>query len=222
MDFNAVLVTLEAIGEGIKYTLLTSVCAIIIAMLLGIILWQMLTAKSKLIRGIAICYSKVFRCIPFMIQAYIFYYSLPSMGIKLPAALVGIICLSLYNSAYIGMILESGMRSIPKGQFESCAALGIKRTGMITRIIIPQMIPVVMPPLTGQFIMAVKDSSILSVITVTEMTMMAGQAVNKTFSPFEVYLVLALAYWLLNILIERITGRIEKKAVKKTVVSAAK
>ena len=84
------------------------------------------------------------------------------------------------------------------------------------------MIPVVMPPLTGQFIMAVKDSSILSVITVTEMTMMAGQAVNKTFSPFEVYLVLALAYWLLNILIERITGRIEKKAVKKTVVSAAK
>lgn len=217
MDMSAVLTALEYIVQGLQYTLIISVSSILSAIIIGVLVWQMLVAKNRLVRGIAICYSKLFRCIPFMVQAYIFYYSLPSLGIKLPAVLVGIICLSLYNSAYVGMILESGMRSIPVGQFESAEALGISRMGAVTRIIIPQMVPVVMPPLTGQFIMAVKDSSILSVITVTEMTMMANQAVNKTFSPFEVYLVLALAYWLLNILIERITKVIENRAAMKRV-----
>lgn len=217
MDFNAVTMALSYILKGMKYTLIISVSSIIIASILGILIWQLLVSKSKFLRALALIYSKLFRCVPFMIQAYIVYYSLPTLGIKLSAEIVGIICLSLYNAAYVGMILESGMRSIPKGQFEATKALNISKLKTVIRIILPQMISIVMPPLSGQFITAVKDSSVLSVITVCEMTMMANQVINYTFSPFEVYIVLALAYWLINIIIERISKFMEKRASKKNV-----
>lgn len=211
MDVEVLKIAVEYISRGIKYTLLISVTGIIFAFILGVILWQLMISKNKLAKGFSFVYGKIFRCTPFMIQAYIMYYGASTLKIKIPAVVVGIIIMSLYNAAYIAMILESGMRAVPKGQFESCKALGIPYIKMITRIILPQMLPVVMPPISSQFITAVKDSSILSVITITEMTMMANQAISKTFSYVEVYVVLALAYWLLNIIIECISKKIEKQ-----------
>lgn len=213
MDIEVIKQAIEYVFSGLGYTLLSSALAIALAMVLGVCVWMMLISTNRLVRGIAICYSKIFRCIPFMIQVYIIYYGLSTMRIHVPALVTGIIVLGIYNSAYIAMIFESGVKSIPKGQFESAKALNIPYFKTIFRIIIPQMKGVILPPLTSQFVTAVKDSSILSIITVCEMTMMANKVITITFSAFEVYVVVGIAYWIINIVIERIMRYIEVKKI---------
>ena len=113
----------------------------------------------------------------------------------------------MYTAAYTAVILESGVSAIPKGQFEASYAMGMSRFKTMVRIIFPQTLKIIVPSLTGQF---VKDSSILSIITVAEMTMMTKEAIGITFSPLIVYICAGVLYWALNLVIEFASRCIEK------------
>lgn len=204
-------ISLPMLLQGLRLTIEISVLSIIFAFIGGLVLGYMCISPNKFVEGIARVFIKIFRCTPFMVQVYLAYYGLPSLGINVSAFGTGVLILSLYTSAYAAVILESGVKAIPKGQYESAAALGMPRLKIMYRIILPQTIRMIVPSLTGQFVQTVKDSSILSIITVAEMTMMTKEAIGITFSPLFVYICAGVLYWALNLVIEFISGRIEKK-----------
>lgn len=204
-------ISLPMLLHGLRLTIEISVLSIVFAFIGGLVVGYMCISPNKIVEGIARIFIKIFRCTPFMVQVYLAYYGLPSLGINVSAFWTGVIILSLYTSAYAAVILESGVKAIPKGQYESAAALGMPRLKIMYRIILPQTIRMIVPSLTGQFVQTVKDSSILSIITVAEMTMMTKEAIGITFSPLFVYICAGVLYWALNLVIEFISGRIEKK-----------
>ncbi len=197
--------------QGFGVTIEISIFGIIIAIVLGFVIGMLCLSQSTVLRGIARVYIKIFRCTPFMVQVYLAYFGLPALGLKIPALRIGILTLGLYNAAYIGIILESGIRALPKGQTEAAQAIGLSRSKIFFKILFPQTLSVILPPLTGQFLQMVKDSSVLSIVTVAELTMMTQKAVGITFEPVVVYVLTALLYWGLNLIIEFVTKRIERK-----------
>lgn len=204
-------ITVPLLLQGLVVTIEISILAIVFSIIVGFLICCMCLSKNKLIEAIARIYIKIFRCTPFMVQVYLAYYGLPSLGIKVSAFWIGVAVMSAYNAAYIAVIFESGIRSIPKGQSEAAAAIGMGYFKTLFRILLPQTIGVILPPLTGQFLQTVKDTSILSIITVTELTMMTKKAIGVTFAPLFVYLLAGALYWVINIGIELVTKKIEKK-----------
>ena len=203
--------TVPLLMQGILTTIEISVLAIILAAILGVVVGLGYMSPNRILKALAAVYIKIFRCTPFMVQIYIVYYGLPSLGIKLPAFWTGMMVLGMYTAAYVAVILESGIRSLPKGQNEAAIAMGMPYFMRLRRILFPQTLSMIIPPLTGQFIQTVKDSSILSIITVSELTMMTKEAIGITFSPIQVYLCTAAFYWILNLVIEYVSKRIERK-----------
>lgn len=200
--------------QGVGYTIIVSVMAICISLVFGFLLGLMCICDNRILNKIARVYIKIFRCTPFMVQVYLAYYVPPTFGIRIPAIAVGVIILSLYTSAYLAIIFESGINSLPKGQREAALAMNIPWFMMVRRILMPQIFGVILPPLTGQFLQTVKDSSILSVITVAELTMMTNKAIGITFSPLSVYLCTGVFYWTINLCIEFISKVCERKVFK--------
>ena len=210
--FHIIELSVPLLMQGILTTIKISVLAILLAAVLGGIVGLGYLSENRIIKTIAAVYIKIFRCTPFMVQIYIVYYGLPGLGIKMPAFWTGMIVLGMYTAAYVAVILESGIRSLPKGQNEAAIAMGMPYFMRLRRILLPQTLSMIIPPLTGQFIQTVKDSSILSIITVSELTMMTKEAIGVTFSPIQVYLCTAVFYWVLNLVIEYISKRIERKS----------
>ena len=210
--FHIIELSVPLLMQGILTTIEISVLAILLAAVLGGIVGLGYLSENRIIKTIAAVYIKIFRCTPFMVQIYIVYYGLPGLGIKMPAFWTGMIVLGMYTAAYVAVILESGIRSLPKGQNEAAIAMGMPYFMRLRRILLPQTLSMIIPPLTGQFIQTVKDSSILSIITVFELTMMTKEAIGVTFSPIQVYLCTAVFYWVLNLVIEYISKRIERKS----------
>ncbi|MBP2031981.1 His/Glu/Gln/Arg/opine family amino acid ABC transporter permease subunit [Clostridium algifaecis] len=213
MSMHILEITFPLLLKGLKLTVCISVLAILFSLVAGSIVGSLYISKNKLLHGIAYAYVKIFRNIPFMIQIYLIYYALPALGLYVNAFWTGVIVLALYTGAYIAIILESGLRSVSKGQYEASIALNIPYFTMLRRIILPQIFGVIVPPLTSQFATTVKESSVLSVITIAELTMMTNEAIGITFSPFEVYVLSGILYWAINLCIERIGKYIEYKTV---------
>lgn len=203
--------------QGILVTIQISVLAIIMAMIVGSVIAYMKISDMKIFKVIAEIYIKIFRNTPFMVQVYLAYYGLPMIGFDVPALWTGILILGLYTAAYVAVIIESGLSSLPKGQSEAAYAIGMSKTKTLLRILLPQTIVVIIPSITGQLVQTVKDSSILSIITVAEMTMMTKEAIGITFSPLIVYICVGLLYWALNLVIELSSKKIEKSYKRRSI-----
>ncbi|MCD7904822.1 MAG: amino acid ABC transporter permease [Clostridiales bacterium] len=212
--FHVMGIAVPMLLQGLGYTVVVSLVGIIASLIFGSVLALMCICENSFLRGIAGVYIKIFRCTPFMVQVYLAYYVPPAFGIKIPALAVGIIILSLYAASYAAVIFESGIKSVNKGQSEAATAMNIPWFKMIRRILVPQIYGIILPPLTELFLQTVKDSSMLSVITVAELTMMTNKAIGVTFNPVGVYLCTAVFYWTLNLCIEFTSKHFEKKSFK--------
>ena len=203
--------------QGILVTIQISVLAIIMAIVIGAVVAYMKISDMVLLKAIAEIYIKIFRNTPFMVQVYLAYYGLPMLGLNVPAFWTGALILGFYTAAYVAVILESGLSSLPKGQSEAAYAIGMSKTKTLLRILLPQTVVVIIPSITGQLVQTVKDSSILSIITVAEMTMMTKEAIGITFSPLIVYICVGLLYWALNLVIELSSKKIEKSYKRRSI-----
>jgi len=149
-----------------------------------------------------------------MIQVFLLFYVLPFYGIRIPANIVGIIGLALFGSVYYAEIIRAGIDAIPRGQLESARSIGMSHWQSMTNIVLPQTMRIILPPIGNQTLSLVKESSILSTITVQELTMSALIVQGQTFRPFEVFIVITLLYWGVNELIA--TGlRIYERRLKR-------
>ena len=156
-------------------------------------------------------YIEVMRGTPILILLFILYYGGPSIGLTLDAEPVGIIGLGFYGGGYFAEIFRAGFLSIPPGQIEAARMLGIPRRMIVARIQIPQMLTLIIPPSTNQVIILVKESALLSIITVAELTKNTTQMVNETFAVIEPYVAVALLYWLIIEGIALVGGFLERR-----------
>jgi len=167
-------------------------------------------------RILATSFIEIFRNTPFIIQVFMFFYVLPFYGLYLPAEYVGMVALALFGSAYFAEVIRGGINAVPNGQLESARATGMSDWKAMRYIILPQTLPIILPTMTNQTLSLVKESAVLSTITVSELTMAAIKVQGETFRPFEAFIMIALMYWALNETIAIIMRRVERKFSKRS------
>lgn len=197
--------------SGLKVTVVVSIIALVLSMVLGLLLALLQRTDLKIVHKIIDWYVRLFRNSPFMIQIYLVYNIPPLLGLHPKAVVLGTVILVMYEAAYMTVTFKMGFDSILKGQEEAAISLNIPYMVRIRRILLPQVLKVILPTITSLLMVTVKDSSILSVITVQELTMEATGCASSTFMPFEVFLIAGIMYWILNIIIEVVSKIYNKK-----------
>ncbi|UWQ79076.1 amino acid ABC transporter permease [Leisingera sp. S132] len=210
-DFDLVLKYLPLLLQGAMTTLIICGLASVLAMGLGLLAALGLLSRWAVLRAACRIYVEVVRGTPILILLFLMYYGGPSIGLTFSAEVVGVGGLGIYAGGYFAEIFRSGFQSIPHGQIEAARMLGIGRAMVILRIRIPQMLMLIVPPLTNQLVLLVKESAVLSIITVAELTKNTTQMVNETFATMEPYLTAAAIYWILIEGIAAAGAWVEKK-----------
>jgi len=199
------------VTQGIFTTLYVSAISISIAFVIAIVGAVAKLSSNGFAFAIASFYTSFFRGLPLLMQVYLIYLGFPQLGFVIGAIPAGIIALSLCYGAYMTEIFRAGIMSIDNGQWEGSRALGFKFGLTMRKIILPQSIPLIIPPTGNQFIAMLKDSSLVSVIGVWELMFLARTLGNKTFNHMEMLITAALLYWMMSMVLEFIQARIDRK-----------
>ena len=203
--------TLGPLLEGLKITLNITWISMILTYAIGLITALLRLSDSIIGRIVARVYLEIARNTPLIVQLFFVYFVIaPILGIdRLFAA---ILALSLFEGAYASEIYRSGIVSLPKGQWEAAHSLGLTRFDTYRKIILPQAIRRVLPPLTSLTISLIKDSSLVSVIAVYEMTMQANAIVAETFLTFEIYFTIAAIYLFITVFLSQLVALLNRKS----------
>ncbi len=204
------------ISKGLFTTIYISAVSIVIATAIAIVGAIAKLSNNGFAYAIASFYTSLFRGLPLLLQVYLAYKGLPQLGFMVDAIPSGIAALSLCYGAYMTEIFRAGIQSIPKGQWEASRALGFKSGLILRKIILPQSIPIIVPPTGNQFIAMLKDSSLVSVLGIWELMYLAKTLGQRDFRHMEMLLTAAMIYWGLTIILEMIQARIERKYQQKT------
>ncbi len=199
-DYLAIWNNRSLLAEGLATTLFISFVAIPLSIMFGALIALMRVSGNMFLRSFATAYVEIIRNTPFLIQIFMVFYALPFIGIRLSGLPTGVLCLAIYGAAYYSEIFRGGIESVPKGQFDACKALGLSYWFYMRRIIVPQLYKYVIPPGTNIALIMIKESSLLSMITVAELTYVAHDINGRTFSPVESFAAIALLYWLVSAL----------------------
>ena len=204
------------ITRGLFTTIYISAISIVIATAIAIIGAIAKLSNNGFAYAISSFYTSLFRGLPLLLQLFLIYKGLPQLGFMVDAVPAAITALSLCYGAYMTEIFRAGIQSIPKGQWEASRALGFKFGLMMRKIILPQAVPIIVPPTGNQFIAMLKDSSLASVLGVWELMYLAKTLGARDFRHMEMLLTAAMIYWALTIVLEVIQARIEEKYKQKS------
>ncbi len=203
--------------DGIKLTILISLLSILIGMVIGFISCIMGMSKNWLLKGISAVYVWIIRGTPMLVQAFIIYFGVPQLiqmfspDFRIEAFTAGVITLSLNAGAYLSEIFRGGISAIPVGQTEAARSLGLSKTRTMIKVVLPQAIKVAIPSMVNQFIITVKDTSILSVIGLAEVVNKAKVYVGKSYQFFASYILVAVYYLIVISILMLISKYLEKK-----------
>lgn len=205
---------------GLWITLQISVIATILGVIIGIIGGLARISSNPALRWTSIIYVEIIRGSPLMVQILIWYFVLGTVinqllaayGLgRLPAFWYGVASLACFAGAYVTEIVRSGIQSIHRGQTEAARSLGMSYAQSMFHIILPQALRRILPPLAGQFISLIKDSSLLGMIAIRELTKAAREAVTVSLQPFEVFFLAAALYLVLTFTLSMLVQRLEKR-----------
>jgi polar amino acid transport system permease protein len=212
-DWSSALAYRGRLLEGLALTLAISSGALLAGLVLGTLGCLLRLASAEAPRFLGALYVEAVRGTPLLVQLYLAYFCVPrALGVRDPSpALVGVLALGVFSGAYIAEILRAGVLSIDPGQRAAAYALGLTRGQTLVRVIAPQALRRVIPPLAGQLVSLVKDSSLLSVISVVEVTMVAERQAATTARIFESYLPLAGLYLLITFPLSRLSAALERR-----------
>ncbi|ADL11822.1 ectoine/hydroxyectoine ABC transporter permease subunit EhuC [Acetohalobium arabaticum] len=208
----------EAFVEALPFLLKGSVMTIkitTIAVGMGIILGNVLglarVSKNPIIGGVAKGYIEIFRGTPLLVQLFILYYGLPSLGINLTPYIAAVLGLGLNSGAYVGEIVRGGIESIDKGQMEAARSVGMSYAQSMRYIILPQAFKSIVPALGNEFIALLKDSSLVSVIAVKDLTRQGRLIISRTYQSFFIFLTVAVFYFIMVFIMTRLVNYAERK-----------
>lgn len=213
----------QMIFKGIGYTMLVSIIGTIIGLVIGLLIGvfrTMPTPKNKFLRvlkkaadWILSAYVEIFRGTPMMVQAMVIFwgFALINNGVTLNVVFAGLFIVSINTGAYMAEIVRGGIISVSKGQFEGAHAIGMTHAQTMFYVIIPQVLRNILPSVANEFVINIKDTSVLNVIGFTELYFVAYTINSINYQTFATYLLVAIIYFVLTFTITRILRLIEKK-----------
>ncbi|MFP5406895.1 MAG: amino acid ABC transporter permease, partial [Gammaproteobacteria bacterium] len=179
-------------------TLLFTVACIVLGLLFGVVSGLGRLSSNRFLTAPMRAYVEIFRCTPVLVQLVWFYYALPVLtGIEMSAPVAATLCLSLYGGAFYSEIIRGGIISTDAGQSEAGRALGMTRYQVMKRIVMPQALQRMVPPLVSQSIMQLKNTSLLSVLAVPDLLYQGQVIAHDTYRPLEVYTFVAVTYFVI-------------------------
>ena len=228
--------------EGVATTLRLAFWATLAAASIGLVMGYLRTSSNLAMRMISRCYVELVRNIPPVVFIFIFYFFLsgqlmPLIGLDdidknggvvssgvfytlfgdpklLSNFVAGALCLALFEGAYITEIVRAGIQSIPKGQWEAARAIGLSPINVLRDIIFPQAVRKILPPLAGQFITLIKDSAIVSLISIQELTFLATEVASTTTKVFETWIIVGAMYFILCYSFAALFSHLERRALR--------
>jgi len=201
--------------EGFGIAMFCATAAIILAMIIGLFIALMRLSNSRFLRGFAFVYTQLFRGVPLYVLVIWVYFGLAIVAnINLPKIPAGIITLALLNSGYLSETFRSGILAVNIGQSEAAAAIGLTKRQIKRYIVLPQAFRIVLAPSGNQFVDAIKDTAILSIIGVPELMRMAQQQADLFYRPFEFYTTAGILYFIAVMGVTKLFSFMEKRMNK--------
>lgn len=198
------------IAHGLWVTVEISFISLIFAVLLGLVFGLMRVSKNQAARNLSLTYVELIRGTPLLVQIFIVYFFIGTV-LDFDRFTAGVVALSVFTGAYVAEIVRAGIQAIPTGQMEAARSLGMTYPKAMRYIILPQALKRTLPPLAGQFINLIKDSSLVSVISITDLTKAGREVVSGSFAPFEVWFTVAALYLLVTGTLSWAIQRLEKR-----------
>ncbi|AJZ58435.1 amino ABC transporter, permease, 3-TM region, His/Glu/Gln/Arg/opine family domain protein [Paraburkholderia fungorum] len=212
MSTTSLLVqSLPVLAQGAILTVKFAVLSMIFGLLAGALLAVMGISHNRVLNWIARVYVSLFRGTPLLVQIFVIYYGLPSLGISLDPTPAGVIALSANVAAYLSESMRGAILGIPSGQWLAAYSLGLSRRQTLRYVIAPQALRIAVPSLSNSLISLIKDTSLVSVITVTELLRSAQEVIASTYQPLPLYLAAAAVYWVLCQVLEWVQHWYEKR-----------
>lgn len=193
------------------YTLFFAVAAMVLGLALGSLVALLRVLRVPVLAQVARLYVSIFRGTPLLVQVFIVYYGLPSIGIEFSPVTAGILALTLNVAAYLSESLRGAVLSIGSGQWQAGTSLGLTHVQTLRYVVAPQALRTAVPSLSNSLISLIKDTSLVSVIAVTELMLATKELISTTFQPFPLYLAAAGVYWVLSLLFEQVQRLLEKR-----------
>ena len=212
--------------DGILVTILVTVTSYVLILVVGLLGGLGRISKNKLIRGIASLYVEIVRGIPLLVQLIGWYFASPviihKLGLWLNSQplieyranpiMTAILAITVCYGAYMSEIVRSGIQSVPRGQMEAARSLGMTHFQAMRHVVLPQAFRVILPPMGNEFISLLKDSSLVSVVAVADLTRRGREFMAAHFNPIETWLMVALLYLIMTIVAARVVSYIEKRS----------
>ncbi|MFP4315014.1 MAG: amino acid ABC transporter permease [Desulfovibrionales bacterium] len=198
--------------QGVELTLLITLVGCVFGFLFGSVAGLMKTSRNVVFRKLAGFYIESVRGTPLMVQVMFLYFGLPmALGVRIPPLTAGIVAIAVNSGAYIAEIVRGAVQSIRKGQVEAGRSIGLTRFQTMRYVVWPQAFKRMIPPLGNQFIISLKDTSLLVVIGVGELTRMGQEIISVNFRAFEVWLTVAIMYLIITMAISKFLRIVENR-----------
>ncbi len=198
LDFSIIATVWPSLLKGAAVTLELTSIVLVCATPGGLLVATLRSARSPIVRAALRIASWIFRGIPPLLLLFLAFFGLPGIGITLPPMPSAVIAMTTYMSFYFGEIFHSGLESVPRGQWQACAALGLSPTRTLVRVILPQTIPAALPPYISHATEVLKGTALAAAVAVPELTNAAKQIFVVTYRPFEILLAAAAIYAILD------------------------
>jgi cystine transport system permease protein len=197
--------------RGAGYTVLFALAAMVGGLLIGFPVAVLRMLPYRALAWPAGVYVSLMRGTPLLVQMFIIYYGLPSVGIEFTPVTAGILALSLNSGAFLSESLRGAIGAVSKGQWAASYSLGLGYWRTLYYVVLPQALRVAVPAMSNTLISLIKDTSLVSVITLTELMLATKEVISTTFQPLPLYLAAAAIYWLLSLLFEALQRRAEQR-----------
>lgn len=196
--------------DGIVVTFKVTLMAIALALVIGLIAGLGRISKNALINGIASLYVEVIRGIPLLVQLFYIYYALGRV-VQLSDITCAVISMSICYGAYIAEIFRAGIEAVPNGQSEAARSLGMTPYQTMRHVILPQAVKTILPPVGNEFVALLKDSSLVSILAVSDLLRRGREYASESFNYFEAYTMVALVYLIITLILSKLVGIMEEK-----------
>ncbi|WP_077037221.1 amino acid ABC transporter permease [Pelomonas sp. KK5] len=197
--------------KGTGYTLLFAVSSMLLGLPVAALVTLVRVLDLKILARIAAVYVSAIRGTPLLVQVFIVYYGLPGVGIELSPITAGILTLTLNVAAYMSETLRGAIAAVANGQWLAGTSLGLTRHQTLRFVVAPQALRAAVPSLSNSLISLIKDTSLVSVIAVTELMLATKELISTTFQPFPLYMAAAGIYWVLSLAFEQLQRKLEKR-----------
>lgn len=212
LDWGLMIHSLPLLLKGAWLTVQITLFSIFIGTIIGFIIGIMRVSSSPYLSTPAVAYVEFIRGTPLLVQLFIIHFATPQLiGFSFEAYTSAVIAMSVNSGAYVAEIVRGGIQSIERGQMEAARSLGMNYPQAMGHIILPQAVRRILPALGNEFIALLKDSSLVSVITLEELTRKGQLIIGRTYKPFEIWIMVALIYLVMTLTMSRLVAYLERR-----------